>query len=81
MKKVTIDCKRNDDVDIRAGGPEYLGFDFYVDDYPDEEIKDFIEKSLKRNGHDCISIKITSYRIPKIWTSKEIDECIKNTRF
>lgn len=81
MKKVVVNCKKNDEVDIRAGGPEYLGFDFYVGDYPDDEIESFIKKALKRYGHNCISIEITNERIPKIWTSKEIEECIKSTRF
>ena len=32
LKKIVVDCERNDPVDIRCGGPDYLGFDFYVKD-------------------------------------------------
>ena len=81
MKKVVVNCKKNDEVDIRDGGPEYLGFDFYVGDYPDDEIESFIKKALKRYGRNWISIEITNERIPKLWTSEEIEECIKSTRF
>lgn len=26
--KISVDCVSNDPVDIRCGGPEFLGFDF-----------------------------------------------------
>ena len=28
--EIGVDCVENDPVDIRCGGPEYLGFDFFV---------------------------------------------------
>ena len=28
--RIGVDCVANDPVDIRCGGPEYLGFDFNV---------------------------------------------------
>ena len=29
-RKISVDSVYNDPVDIRCGGPEYLGFDFFV---------------------------------------------------
>lgn len=82
MKRVVIDCEKNDEVDIRCGGPQYLGFDFVVDDSEnDKELYDFLKVKLKENGHSCLGIKI--YDIPeyKIWTREEMEKCIKETEF
>lgn len=30
--KISVNCVANDPVDIRCGGPNYLGFDFFVEE-------------------------------------------------
>ena len=35
---INIDCTINDPVDVRCGGPEYLGFDFNVRKEDSKEI-------------------------------------------
>ena len=40
VRKITIDCEQNDSVDIKCGGPVFIGFDFFVD--ADENMVDFI---------------------------------------
>ena len=40
--QISVDCVANDPVDIRCGGPEYLGFDFNVRVEQTEEMKKFI---------------------------------------
>ena len=81
MKRVIIDCERNDLDDIKYGGPQYLGFDFKVSDSEDDkELEAWLRKTLKKYGHNIISIKI--YKIDEnIWTRDEMEECIKNTTF
>ena len=81
MKKVVVDCEKNDLVDVKCGGPQYLGFDFYVDDFDDEEIENFIRRTLKKYGHNCIGITVKEVSVPKVWTAQEIEDCIKSTRF
>ena len=36
---ICVECVANDPVDIRCGGPKYLGFDFPVKDTELEEMK------------------------------------------
>lgn len=81
MKRVIIDCERNDWDDIKYGGPQYLGFDFKVSDSEDDkELEAWLRKTLKKYGHNIISIKI--HKIDEsIWTRDEMEECIKNTTF
>ena len=81
MKKVVIDCERNDWDDIKYGGPQYLGFDFKVDDSEDDkELEAWLRKTLKMYGHNIISIRI--YKIDEyIWSREKMEECIKHTKF
>ena len=45
MIKIVVDCEENDPVDINAGGPMGLGFDFYINDTDNiEEYKSFIKE-------------------------------------
>ena len=44
LKHVCVNVANNDLVDIRCGGPNILGFDFYVDpDWKPDDIKKFIK--------------------------------------
>ena len=45
--RIGVDCVANDPVDIRCGGPEYLGFDFNVKESDTEEMKKFIAVTLE----------------------------------
>lgn len=45
--QISVDCVANDPVDIRCGGPEYLGFDFNVRVEQTEEMKKFIAVTLE----------------------------------
>ena len=44
---ICVECVANDPVDIRCGGPKYLGFDFPVKDTELEEMKSFIYDTLE----------------------------------
>ena len=77
MKKIVIDCERNDIVDIKCGGPEYLGFDFFVEDENIENIITFIKEELKKNSLPLISINYYDTNNTKVWTKEQISKCIK----
>jgi hypothetical protein len=84
MRKVihiSIDCERNDPVDIRCGGPAYLGFDFYVAE--GEGARPYlthIRKCLKRYGRPMIGTQcrhITREADAKVWTREDIEASIQ----
>ena len=51
-----VDCVINDPVDVRAGGPQYFGFDFYVEKDNADRMKEFIKKSLDEFGVPLINL-------------------------
>lgn len=78
MKKIIVDCERNDPVDIRCGGPQILGFDFFVKDENVDEMISFIKEQLKLNHLPLMAI--TTVFAPteaKLWTKEMIAKCIK----
>ena len=79
MIKIVVDCEENDTVDINAGGPMWLGFDFYINDTDNiEEYKSFIKKELKKNNLPIDDIhSFNSSVVTKPWTKEMIAECIK----
>lgn len=82
MKHIVVNCERNDTVDIRCGGPLFLGYDFYVNDEDLDSIVEDIQKQLKKNHQPCMNIywvdipeeKVEKY---KLWNKDSIRECIK----
>ena len=44
--RIGVDCTLNDPVDVRCGGPEYLGFDFNVKKEDSSEMLNFIKEAL-----------------------------------
>lgn len=87
MRKVfhiCVNCVENDRVDIRCGGPHWLGFDFYVS-------KRYIKTYLE-HIKECLQ----KYRIPlrsmhhietevhadhKLWTKERIAKAIAEERY
>lgn len=82
---IDISCEYNDSVDVKAGGPAMLGYDFYVSsDENIEELKTFLENCIKKYNRPFISIlhrKAKDVAIKNIWTREEMEECIKNNGF
>ena len=92
MIKIVVDCEENDPVDINAGGPMWLGFDFYINDTDNvKEYKSFIKEELKklpdkpgvyimRDKDDNILYVIHSFNsevTTKAWSKEMIANCIK----
>jgi len=52
VRHIDISTEKNDIVDIKCGGPAYLGFDFYIDaDIPPAKIKKFLENEFRKHGY------------------------------
>ena len=77
--KICVDCVKNDPVDIKAGGPEYLGFDFFVRIEEAEEIKLFISECLNKYGIPLVNIYYSgmcSLNDSNVWDELRIEDCI-----
>lgn len=72
---VSVDCAHNDPVDIRCGGPEYLGFDFGVKTENVDEMIKFIKLTLEKFDVPYISVtKATVGTLPanRVWSKHMI---------
>lgn len=77
--KIIVDCEDNDIVDIKCGGPRFLGYDFFVKTEEVEEVIDFIKEKLKENNQPLIRIFSTSgSEKAELWTKEKIEKCIKD---
>ena len=80
--KIEIDCQENDPADIRIGGAEYLGYDFYVESTQVEEMKKYIIETCKNLKVPIINIyydntTLYSREPSKIWTKEKIKKSIQ----
>jgi len=72
------ELQKNDIVDIKCGGPAFLGFDFNVDPEKKNEMIKFIQKCLKDNNIPCISTHASGMAIVnKVWSKERIKKCIE----
>ena len=79
VSKIGVDVCRNDPVDVRAGGPEWLGFDFYVDEKLTDEMIQFIRVSLNHLGLPLASIGVIdtlAMNVNEVWDKKKILESL-----
>lgn len=77
---ISVDCIPNDPVDIRCGGPAFLGFDFFIRQGDEEPMRRFIEETLAFFELPLINIHVTgSEYIPfrNVFTKEKIVEAIK----
>ena len=78
---IKVDCAINDPVDIRAGGPALLGYDFYVS--PDVKIKPLItkiKKMLTKYNRPILGVSHHVYKdfnVEKLWAIERIEQYIK----
>lgn len=80
-KKISVDSVHNDPVDIRCGGPDYLGFDFFVKKEEATEMASFIADTLDKYGVPLAGLNVYGnihmLAEDKVWTKKRIEACIK----
>lgn len=79
IKKIIVNCEENDIVDIKCGGPRFLGYDFFVNESESKDIINFIKEKLKEFNQPllhifCIDIRDESV---ELWSKDKISECIK----
>ena len=77
---IGVDCVTNDPVDIRCGGPEYLGFDFNVREEETEEMKKFITITLETFKIPLANLYVSSTKELEekdVWDKKRIVEAIQ----
>lgn len=77
----SVDCVENDPVDIRCGGPGFLGFDFYVLTEQVDEMETFTRETLKELEVPLMGFqRLETVELPKekVWTKRRIAEEINN---
>ena len=83
--QISVDCVANDPVDVRCGGPEYLGFDFNVRQEQTEEMKKFITVTLKSLEVPLVNLYVSGVidlNEKDVWTKEKIFKVIKdNTEY
>lgn len=72
---LVVECAKNDPVDVRAGGPAWLGFDFFVNDNETEKMIEYIDAALASLEIPNQAIYISEFvNLPanKLWTKERI---------
>jgi hypothetical protein len=80
-KKIAVDCIKNDPVDVRAGGADILGYDFFVDEKETDVLVDVIKTTIEELRLPLMGINVLeneSYSLSeeKVWRKERIIECI-----
>lgn len=79
--RLSVNCVPNDPVDIKCGGPLYLGFDFNVKEEETNQYMLFIFQTLKKYNIPIISIEIADKRKlnpQNIWDEEKISREIES---
>ena len=76
---ISVDCVVNDPVDVRCGGPDFLGFDFFVrqeeTDYMKQAIKIALEQ-FKVPLRNMYVVGIVNKKESEVWTRNKIVRAI-----
>lgn len=78
---MSIDTVKNDKEDIRCGGPQYLGFDFYMEfenKKDAEKYKGVISELFRKLNKSFIGVRIEERAYMKIWSKAEVENYIIN---
>lgn len=75
----SIDICSNDPVDIRCGGPQTLGFDFYLDaDLAEKDVKKFLTNECKKYYTSYSIYKGGKKKVAKYHTFEQAAKIIKD---
>ena len=76
---ISVDCVVNDPVDVRCGGPDFLGFDFFVKLEETEYMQQAIKIALKQFKvplkNMCV-VGIVNKKESEVWTRNKIVRAI-----
>ncbi len=78
--KIAVDCIKNDPVDVRAGGAEILGYDFFVDETEKVQLVGVIKNTINELNLPLMGINVLDevYSLDEndVWRKERIIECI-----
>lgn len=77
---IDVTCAHNDSVDIKAGGPLTLGYEFYVISANIDKLKIVIKAWLKKYRRKFLYIQVrtkSEFPVKNLWTPEMIENCIK----
>ena len=79
--KISVDCIHNDPVDIKAGGAEILGYDFFVDEKDAERLVTVIKNAISELHLPLMGIAIQEkgrilLKEDQVWKDERILQCI-----
>lgn len=79
--KISVDCIKNDPVDIRCGGADVLGYDFFVEQADAERLVGVVKKAIDELNLPLIGISIKdagklSLSPEQVWKEDRILKCI-----
>ena len=77
--KISVDCCANDPVDVRVGGPEYLGFDFFVKEENKDEMILFVAETINSLEMPLFKVYFSDTALLEerdIWSKERIVETI-----
>ncbi len=80
VAKIAVDCTENDPVDIKAGGPEILGYDFFVRESEAEEKIKFIRAIIAELNVPLKDVYIAEFdklSEDQLFSNEEIRRCIE----
>lgn len=76
-----ISCEYNDSVDIRAGGPTMLGYNFGVSpDEDEEDTKEFLRMTVRKYHQPLMSVSTSrqkDFPVKHLWTRDMMEDCIR----
>ena len=78
--RIGVNCVINDPVDVRCGGPQYLGFDVNVLDNQVAAMKTYIKATLDTFSVPFIEFTTKSVEVKKeqLWDQDRIFDCISD---
>ncbi len=79
--KISVDCIKNDPVDVKAGGAEILGYDFFVEENDAERLVSLINTTINDLSLPLMGISILekgklTLSEDQVWRDERIVQCI-----
>ena len=79
--KISVDCIKNDPVDVKAGGAEILGYDFFVEKNDAERLVSLINTTINDLSLPLMGISILekgklTLSEDQVWRDERIVQCI-----
>lgn len=79
--KISVDCIKNDPVDVKAGGAEILGYDFFVEENDAERLVSLINTTINDLSLPLMGISILekgklTLSEEQVWKDERIVQCI-----